>query len=45
MIALDFVFVAEPVELVILELWSVIVDEYFGYAKTTNDVSMQGLKD
>ena len=45
MTTLNFVFVAEPVESVIPELMSVIIDESFRYAKTTNDVGVQELND
>ena len=42
---LDFVFVEEPIESVIPELWPVIMDESFRYAEVTNDVGSQELKD
>ena len=45
MTTLDFVFIAEPVESMIPELWSIIMDESFRYAKATNDVGAQELKD
>ena len=45
MTTLDFLFVAEPIESMIPELWSVIMDESFRYAEVTNDVGAQELKD
>ena len=45
MTALDFVFVAKPVEFVNPELWFAIMEKSFRYAETTNDVGSQELKD
>ena len=45
MTTLDIVFIAEPVESVIQELLSVIMYESFRYAKATNNVAAQELKD
>ena len=45
MTTLDFVFDAEPVKSVISKLWLVIMDESFRYAKSTDNVGAQELKD
>ena len=45
MATLDFVFVAEPIESVISELRSVIMDKSFRYAEATANVAAQELKD